>query len=237
MIRYYDSERVSSQIPTFLEVHNVRAAKKSMYICRVSSYGKVLHIGCRLLCTRPGGILVVSIGNPEPQYKDTRHNVGHWIINELHKNNVPVVYGPWVDDKAFGGAISTSSDGNVVLARSIGSYMNIQGKPVSKIVQRYGKDKTLLVVHDELQKDLGRLQLRGPGTSARGHNGLKSIDSTIGNQYTKLSVGIGRPDKGQKDVSDYVLSKFTTSEKSELEQVVEKASVLVSQLINDSIKT
>lgn len=213
----------------------MRAAKKRMYICKVSSYGKVIRIGYRLLSTRPGGVLVVSIGNPEPQYKDTRHNVGHWIINELHRNNVPIEYGPWADDKTFGGEISTSSDGNVVLARSIGSYMNTQGKPVSKITQRYGKDKTLLVVHDELQKDLGKLQLRGPGTSARGHNGLKSIDSAMGNKYTKLSVGIGRPNKGQKEVSDYVLSKFTTSERAELEKVLEKASVLVSQVINDSI--
>jgi PTH1 family peptidyl-tRNA hydrolase len=204
-----------------------------MYICKVPSYGKVLRLGCRLLSTRPGGVLVVSIGNPEPQYKDTRHNVGHWIVKELHRNNVPVQYGPWTDDKAFGGEISTSSDGNIILARSIGSYMNTQGKPVAKILQRYGKDKTLLVVHDELQKELGKLQFRGPGTSARGHNGLKSIDNAIGNQYTKLSVGIGRPDKGQKDVSDYVLSKFSTSERAELEKVLEKASVLVSQVMNE----
>lgn len=181
---------------------------------------RLFIVGIRPFSSKSGGVLVVSIGNPEPQYKNTRHNVGHWILEELHKSNFPVEFGPWKDNETFGGAVSFSKDGLVVLVRSLGSYMNTQGKPVSKIVQSYAKEKTLLVVHDDLQKDVGRLQVRLPGTSARGHNGLKSIDQSIGKLYSKVSIGIGRPDK-KPNVTDYVLSKFTLSEQAQLEKTVE----------------
>lgn len=112
----------------------------------------------------------------------------------------------------------------------MGSLMNIQGVPVRNIVKLLGKDKTVLVVHDELQKDIGTVQLRGPGTSARGHNGLKSIDNVLGKGYHKLSVGIGRPVSGKKSVSDYVLSKFTVTELAQLEEVIEKAANIVKRV-------
>lgn len=89
--------------------------------------------------------------------------------------------------------------------------MNLSGKPVSSIWTKYKQkhdNPALVIVHDELQIPLGKIQVRRQNTSARGHNGLRSIDLVMGNKYVKIAVGIGRPET-KDEASNYVLSKFT----------------------------
>lgn len=164
-------------------------------------------------------VIVASIGNPSPQYDGTRHSVGHWILDVVRENY-------WTDFTKFSGSggIDTaySSEGNhqnVLLAKSVKSYMNLQGKPISKLWQKYSKNNPcLVVIHDELQIPLGKVQIRRRNTSARGHNGLRSIDKAMGNDYSKIAIGIGKP-AAKHLVSDYVLSKFTKSELEILREV------------------
>lgn len=162
-------------------------------------------------------VVIASIGNPSPQYDGTRHSVGHWVLDEVKEKY-------WKDFSRFSGAsgveIATSeTNPNVLLAKSIKSYMNLQGKPISKFWQKHKKDARLVIVHDELQIPLGKVQIRRRNTSARGHNGLRSIDNSMGNDYTKIAIGIGKPAAKHDLVSDYVLSKFTKNEMDVLREV------------------
>lgn len=160
-------------------------------------------------------VVVASIGNPSPQFDGSRHSVGHWVLDEVRNTY-------WTNFPQFStvfsnyelSTVSTGDHSNVVLVKSSNSYMNIQGKPIAKLWQKYSKkDVSLVIVHDELQIPLGKVQIRRRKTSARGHNGLRSIDSVIGNDYTKIAVGIGKPAKGPPNlISDYVLSKFSRDE-------------------------
>lgn len=110
---------------------------------------------------------------------------------------------------------------NVTLAKSTDSYMNLQGSPIGRAWQKFqhdhkGQPCELVIVHDEIQVALGKVQIRRKRTSARGHNGLRSIDRAVGNEYTKIAVGIGKP---AGDVADYVLSKFDRAQLEVLETI------------------
>lgn len=172
---------------------------------------------------KPPFLMIASIGNPEPQYEGTKHNVGHWALEELIKNH-------WTSFNKFqshknipDGVYSTSNAeelADVFLFKSIYSFMNLQGTPVSKTWQKISnyqkatRSPALVVLHDELQVPFGKFQIRKQLSSARGHNGLRSIDSLMGGGYTKISIGIGKP--STKDVSNYVLSPFTPLEQEVL---------------------
>ncbi|KAL6449522.1 hypothetical protein SBY92_004435 [Candida maltosa Xu316] len=148
-------------------------------------------------------LFIASIGNPEPEYAGTRHNVGHRLMNQLIE-----IY--WKDHLYRKGSYYLSNKyPNIVLFKSNDSLMNLQGKPISRHFNP-GQDSHLIILHDELQVDLGKYQVRKPGTSSRGHNGLKSIDGYFKNKYTKIGVGIGRPTSDS--VVTYVMKKFKPDE-------------------------
>lgn len=188
-----------------------------------------------LEANKPPFLMIASIGNPEPQYQGTRHNVGHWALEEL-VNNYWTSFDSFQKHKNLsGGVISTSTSeelSNVLLFKSIDTFMNLQGSPISKAwnkIRSYQMAKyspALVVLHDELQVPLGKFQIRKQLTSARGHNGLRSIDSLMGSGYTKISIGIGKPKSG--DASKHVLSPFNAKEHEELtyEVMPQIASVL-----------
>ncbi|KAI5957979.1 hypothetical protein KGF57_002787 [Candida theae] len=148
-------------------------------------------------------------GNPEPQYNDTRHNVGHRVMDQLIQ-----IY--WKDHLYQKGNYYFSRKyPNIILFKSDSTLMNLQGKTVYKNFQQFHKQSSLIVLHDDLERDLGKFQFRKAGTSSRGHNGLKSIDGVYKNKYSKIAVGIGRP--SSKSVTNYVLSKFDDKEKEVLD--------------------
>ncbi|CAX45131.1 peptidyl-tRNA hydrolase, putative [Candida dubliniensis CD36] len=151
-------------------------------------------------------LFIASIGNPEPQYANTRHNAGHRLMNQLID-----VY--WKDHLYKKGLYYLSTKyPNLVLFKSNDSLMNLQGLPISKHFTKQGYGKSALVIlHDELQIHLGKYQIRKPGTSSRGHNGLKSIDKYLKNKYFKFGIGIGRPPASQS-VVQYVLNEFSVED-------------------------
>ncbi|CAL1185363.1 unnamed protein product [Candida parapsilosis] len=155
------------------------------------------------------GIFICSIGNPEPEYKDTRHNVGHKVMDQL-------IHMYWKEHlyKQENYYYSRKYP-NLVLFKSDSTLMNLQGKIVWKHFQQFRKQSNLIVLHDDLERNLGKFQVRKPGTSSRGHNGLKSIDEVYKNKYEKIAIGIGRP--SSKSVTNYVLSKFDAKEQEILD--------------------
>lgn len=143
-------------------------------------------------------LVVASIGNPEATYASTRHSIGHEVVNLLTKDFQP-----------FKGSLISKSQ-NVLFLKSTG-FMNRSGPdlgPAWRMIKSQYPSSELLVVYDELDKSVGKYQLRHGKVSSRGHNGLKSLVESLGNDFYRFGVGIGRPDtRGKGDVADYVLSR------------------------------
>jgi peptidyl-tRNA hydrolase, PTH1 family len=150
-------------------------------------------------------LLVAGLGNPGREYERTRHNVGWMVLDELARRHG----GSW--RSKFSGSLAEVRLGDKRLAfLKPETYMNESGRSVGTAIRFFKTDPvTLLVVHDDVDLDPGRLQARLGGGLA-GHNGLRSLAQHLGSQeFLRLRVGIGRPARGdRRPVSDYVLSPF-----------------------------
>lgn len=173
-------------------------------------------------------LFIASIGNPEPEYQGTRHNAGHRLMNLLIEVH-------WKDHVYKKGDYYLSLKyPNLILYKSNDSLMNRQGRFLRRHIA-HSKDTKLVILHDELQRDVGKFQIRGPGTSSRGHNGLKSIDKHVGGKYTKLGIGIGRPQT--KLVVDYVMEEFEPQEAEILDwEVFPKCARELQKLVDEELK-
>lgn len=188
----------------------------------------------RALSTKPS-VLFVGLGNPVPQYAGTRHNVGQWVLHKVVTEAWPH-FGPMASFTPQAVAAShVAADGQrVTVANTSKTYMNVLGPAVAQLWAKFKKqclqDPYMVVLHDELQLPLGTIKVRRQGTSARGHNGLRSIDLTLGQRYTKIGIGIGKPTKGRVD--EHVLSRFSRQEESEVEKVCFEVVEVMEKMIS-----
>lgn len=163
-------------------------------------------------------LIICSIGNPEPEYEGTRHNVGHFVVEKLRQ-----YYGfsDWYNNDlekckcALPTSSSTSPDLPVLFYKS-GTYMNVSGAPLKKnynLLKQYTESKgyvpVLVIVNDELGFKVGKVQLRKRKAGIRGHNGLRSIKQQLGDgNFLTINVGVDRcQSKDSRDVAEYVLNK------------------------------
>jgi len=180
-----------------------------------------------------GTALVVGLGNPGPGYADTRHNVGFGVAEllaeraaarfSLHKrSNAEVAEGRLAGRK-------------VVLAKPR-TYMNESGGPVAGLVRYFSvPPEELVVVHDDLDLGFGVIRLKQGGGEG-GHNGLRSISRSIGTKdYLRVRFGIGRP-PGRQDPADYVLKRFSATERKELEFAVDLAADAAEALLEQGLE-
>ena len=179
-----------------------------------------------------GRALVVGLGNPGPEYAETRHNVGVRVAELLgdraggrfsrHKTNADVLEGRLVGRP-------------VVLARPR-TYMNVAGGPVAGLLRYYSVDPAdLIVIHDDLDLPFGVVRLKRGGGEG-GHNGLRSISASIGTKdYLRVRFGIGRP-PGRQDPADFVLKRFSGAERKELEFAVDLAADAAQALLADGLE-
>src|ERR671929_1564495 len=150
-------------------------------------------------------LLVVGLGNPGREYAGHRHNVGWMVVDELARRHG----GSW-KSKFSGRIADVRVDGHRVGLLKPETYMNESGRSVAAAARFYKLEPdAILVVHDEIDLEHGRLQARKGGGLA-GHNGLRSIAAHLGSQeFLRLRVGVGRPGRGdRRSVADYVLSPF-----------------------------
>lgn len=186
---------------------------------------------------RPTSLLIASLGNPPP-YHSTRHSAAHIILKHLQSNlNLPSFT---LKSRPYGG-------GHVSIGADVGrpeltlwqspSLMNVSGPPLLKAWKNYLSVQSaspndpvtgLIVLHDEMETESGRVKVKRGNTSARGHNGIKSVQASLqgaglmealGDRYVKVGIGIGRPTSGSRDtrdVSAYVLGQLTPREKEGL---------------------
>lgn len=172
--------------------------------------------------------LIVGLGNPGKDYENTRHNVGFSIIdNYVNKNNL----GDF-KQKYNGLYLKTRLNGFDVIFLKPQSYMNLSGEVVRKFVDFYKIPiSDILVVSDDMDLSLGNFKLKPSGSSG-GHNGLKNIELHLdSNKYKRLKIGISKSEK--QDVVDYVLGKFTGSEKQLLNSVKDKTVDIISDFFVD----
>jgi PTH1 family peptidyl-tRNA hydrolase len=175
--------------------------------------------------------LIVGLGNPGPRYRDTRHNVGFAVLDEL---------------AARGGTAFGSSPADALVARRRGegrdvllakplTFMNLSGRAVGELARYYRIDAAeLLVVTDDVNLPAGRLRLRRGG-SAGGHNGLKSIIECLGSDaFPRLRVGVGRGDP-RRDLADHVLARVAPDEREILHEAALRAADACETFIAEGI--
>src|SRR5216117_1797894 len=157
-------------------------------------------------------LLVVGLGNPGREHARNRHNVGRMVVDELARRHG----GSW-RSKFSGRLAEVRIDGHRVGLLKPETYMNESGRSVGAAARFYKLEPdAILVVHDEIDLEPGRLQARLGGGLA-GHNGLRSIAAHLGTpDFLRLRVGVGRPRRGDaRAPRDYVLSNFTPEEDAE----------------------
>jgi len=174
--------------------------------------------------------LVVGLWNPQEKYSKTRHNIGADILNhfvEKNKLNFKV-------DKSGSFKITNYQIDEFQLDVVLPLVsMNNSGDAL-KSYFRYNNVNTekILIIHDDIDLAFGRLRIKN-ATSDGGHNGIKSIDKTIGtNEYFRLKVGVGRPPSGI-DPAKFVLSKFFPNEHEEVEFIIEDSIDIIKEFVVD----
>ncbi|WP_150460312.1 aminoacyl-tRNA hydrolase [Nesterenkonia ebinurensis] len=180
--------------------------------------------------------LIAGLGNPGARYQHTRHNIGQMVLDELLERMGAAYQRTKVGAKAVGARLGQGGP-KAVFAISEG-YMNNSGEPFRKVMDYFSvPPEQLVVVHDELDIDFGRLKLKRGGSEG-GHNGLKSITQYLGGDrnYIRVRVGIGRP-LGRMSSADYVLQKFSAAEQKELPELISRAADAVESVLLEDLVT
>jgi PTH1 family peptidyl-tRNA hydrolase len=176
-------------------------------------------------------LLVVGLGNPGREYARHRHNAGWMVLDELARRHDATWKG-----KFSGQLAEVRLDGHRVALLKPETYMNESGRSVAAAARFYKLEPdAILVVHDEGDLDLGRLQARKGGGLA-GHNGLRSIAQQLKTpEFMRLRIGVGRPGRGDpRPLADYVLSNFEPQD--DAETLIARAADAVETLDADGLE-
>lgn len=166
--------------------------------------------------------LITGLGNIGYEYEQTRHNIGFDVVDHLCKQ----LDGQWRGDH-HGELAEVKWKGRTLILLKPNTYMNLSGKAIRYWLQKEKiQPENSVVVCDDLNLDFGKLRLRGKGSDG-GHNGLKSIQETLGTDvYPRLRVGIGSNFSKGKQVN-YVLGKWTEDEQAELPHILDHCSDVI----------
>lgn len=164
--------------------------------------------------------LVVGLGNPGPEYRNSRHNLGFIVLDALAKD---LALEFKLDKESRSMRIKSSLlKEDFILCKPL-TYMNLSGESVLKLKTAHtltGRD--ILVICDDISLELGRLRIRAKGSSG-GHKGLNSVIKALGSdEFSRLRIGVSSPQK-KENVSDYVLADFSSFEKKIIRQALGKA--------------
>jgi peptidyl-tRNA hydrolase, PTH1 family len=195
---------------------------------------RLLRLGRRAPAERASSLdlLVAGLGNPGRGYERTRHNVGWLVSDELARR-----HGGSFRSKFSGQLSELRVDGDRVALLKPETYMNESGRSISAAARFFKVEPdALLVVHDDVDLEPGRLQARRGGGLA-GHNGLRSIAAALGtNDFLRLRIGVGRPGRGdRRSVSDYVLSDFEPDE--DADALVQRSADAVETILREGLET
>ena len=170
--------------------------------------------------------IVVGLGNPGARYKDTRHNIGFLVVDELARR--------WRSEtwkRRFEAEVSEHRAGGPVLLVKPQTFMNLSGTAVREAAKFYKVVSTdIIVVHDDLDLPTGRLRIRERG-GAGGHKGIDSMIGQLGtDEFVRVKFGISRP-PAEWDTADYVLGRFSSEEQTTIKQMISLAADAVEAIL------
>lgn len=174
--------------------------------------------------------VIVGLGNPDRQYRNTRHNIGFDVIDVIAgKNNITI------GEKKHKALIGKGFVGGqkAVLVKPQ-TYMNLSGESVRDVIDFYkiDEERELIVVSDDISLNLGQIRIRKKG-SAGGHNGLKNIILHLGHDtFQRVKMGVGEKPEGY-DLADYVLGHFSKGEREIMDESARRAADAVEMMITE----
>lgn len=175
--------------------------------------------------------LIVGLGNPEPKYNLTRHNVGFWAVEQC----ASLIGASFTDKPRHRAEIAEFSIGDerIMLLKPT-TYYNLAGEAVRSVMDFYKIAPTdILIIHDELSLPFGTVRTREGGSDA-GNNGVKSINSHVGQNTKRIRVGISNDKREYLNDADFVLSKFTNDEIIALTKTLPTITEAIDAFISDS---
>ena len=174
-------------------------------------------------------LLFVGLGNPTPDSQNNRHNIGFKVIDAINQK-----FGLSKQKPKFKGLLTTGNIGDKkVYAIKPLTFMNNSGICIRELIEYFKMDAAdVIVFHDDLDIDIGKIKAKFGGSSA-GHNGIESIDKFIGKDYSRVRIGIGKPES-KISISDYVLNDFNDEEKEKLENITENIITSLNKLKSPS---
>ena len=170
-------------------------------------------------------MLIIGLGNIGDKYEDTRHNIGFMVIDYLIKNNQVTS----INKSTFKGELFKAP--NFFLLKPH-TFMNLSGESAIAVKNFYKIDE-VIVIHDDIDLEFGAIKFKRGGSSG-GHNGLKSLDSHIGNDYIRVRVGVGKPEH-RGEVVNFVLNPFSEIEQKYLPEIIEKSAKATVELITEPL--
>ena len=175
-------------------------------------------------------LLLVGLGNPTPNSQNNRHNIGFKIVDAINQK-----FGLSKQKPKFKGLLTTGNiESKKVYAIKPLTFMNNSGTAVKELIDYFKIDsKDVIVFHDDLDIDFGKIKAKIGGSSA-GHNGIESIDKFIGKDYSRVRVGIGHP-KEKRKVNNHVLEDFKEDEEEKIQEITESIVKLIPTLIDKKI--
>ena len=177
-------------------------------------------------------LLFVGLGNPNPNNSNNRHNVGFLVIDAINSKFKLAKQKP-----KFKGLLTTGNiDNKKVYAIKPLTFMNNSGVCIKELIDYFKIDaKNVFVFHDDMDIDLGKVKAKFGGSSA-GHNGIESIDKSIGKDYSRVRIGIGHPKNGKK-VDTHVLEDFSDNEEDKIKDITENIVKMIPTLIDKKMDT
>ncbi len=174
--------------------------------------------------------IIVGLGNPGKDYKDTRHNIGFMVLEELASR-----YMVEKQESRFDAIIGHVRIGTekVLLVKPL-TYMNLSGKAVQPLMHWYKLDlEDMMVVYDDMDLPMGSLRIRASGGTG-GHKGIASISERLASKnFARMRIGIGRPEVGE--TTAWVLGKFSNDEKEQIQIVVKNAADALDKWVKKGI--
>ncbi len=175
-------------------------------------------------------LLFVGLGNPTPDSENNRHNIGFKIIDSINKK-----FSLSKQKPKFKGLLTTGNIGNEkIYAIKPLTFMNNSGICIRELIEYFKIDaEDVIVFHDDLDIEFGKIKAKFGGSSA-GHNGIASIDKFIGKDYSRVRIGIGKPNS-KINVADYVLQNFDDEELTKIEKTFEDITESISILVEKKL--
>ena len=177
-------------------------------------------------------LLLVGLGNPGPNNNNNRHNIGFKIIDAINQQ-----FSLSKQKPKFKGLLTTGNiDNKKVYAIKPLTFMNNSGVCIKELIDYFKIDaKNVFVFHDDMDIDIGKVKAKFGGSSA-GHNGIESIDKSIGKDYSRVRIGIGHPKNGKK-VDTHVLEDFSDNEEDKIKDITENIVKMIPTLIDKKMDT